>query len=626
MHRSSTISCHPGLYDEWPHANQGVRLYITVKNTVPRYATPIILVRCKIGDKSEMYIGLESFSKAPKYQQGVAYDWWTMTKGCKLSETTHIALRFLNFIDINHCYSNHHENDFIQRCLHHVWKQIPWDDQATIYAQMIKHLKGKDANYMKQTDYLVYLDLLENDKTNLLIGRCTCNNLIENLLMYCCQNHKHKSFEKLIRLKKFDNNFLERCAWHSFGHTNLHALNIIDTLIDIPSKKYMYEVIKKREVGYTLLPEFHGQIVNTEFHRAKVNYDIDQIERIFKRQTYSMVMALEHILAHLFCTTEKSGLIGIVRMRQVSSVIKKTIDGIIERSQIFRHSFIQRPVQLRAFSRKFECINILHEIFYRRQSHESEPVLELEKGVKNSRKLIDQLGRIFQEPSQKDLINALQFDNPDFDICEYSHFGRTALHNACLGNGTISQVAMLINRGAQIDQTTANSGSTALQIAVSSGKIDLVQYLIEMGANVDHVGFDSRPLFFEVVTSELKPEIELPMLRLLLRKSANILACDQDGNTLLHLAAIYDKDQIIEELITNWNFHVLLRNKNGRTIISSVKDLEMLKTILYSIKSQDLIDQRVPIYAEITDSPLYQTHSSEVVRVWFVRFLMANGW
>lgn len=63
-------------------------------------------------------------------------------------------------------------------------------------------------------------------------------------------------------------------------------------------------------------------------------------------------------------------------------------------------------------------------------------------------------------------------------------YGSTPLHDAAVG-GQSEIVAMLLERGAEIDARDQDSGATPLYNAASWGKLDAVKLLIEKGADVN---------------------------------------------------------------------------------------------------------------------------------------------
>lgn len=68
------------------------------------------------------------------------------------------------------------------------------------------------------------------------------------------------------------------------------------------------------------------------------------------------------------------------------------------------------------------------------------------------------------------------------DINAVDNFHWTALHFACHA-GLLDLIAMLVERGAELDATTMN-GATPLMRAVESSRPDCVQFLIDAGAKV----------------------------------------------------------------------------------------------------------------------------------------------
>lgn len=72
-----------------------------------------------------------------------------------------------------------------------------------------------------------------------------------------------------------------------------------------------------------------------------------------------------------------------------------------------------------------------------------------------------------------------------------SQKGRTPLIIACAYYGGIPLCRVLLNHGADINAVT-NTGETALMLAASNAKSDLVKYLLEKGANPKLLNKDGK--------------------------------------------------------------------------------------------------------------------------------------
>ena len=83
----------------------------------------------------------------------------------------------------------------------------------------------------------------------------------------------------------------------------------------------------------------------------------------------------------------------------------------------------------------------------------------------------------------------------------------------CLRNGELEQVKEYISSKTFLPNVTLESGISCLHLAVESGNVKLVEYLVETGVNINHQ--------------------------------------DEDGWTPLHLASLLEDIDVIESLLKN---------------------------------------------------------------------------
>lgn len=107
--------------------------------------------------------------------------------------------------------------------------------------------------------------------------------------------------------------------------------------------------------------------------------------------------------------------------------------------------------------------------------------------------------------------------------------GDTALGAASL-MGYTDVARLLLDRGANVD-ARSGYGDTPLIVAAGSGHTDLVQLLLDRGADVNAVAHDVTALSLAVFGGELK------IVKLLVENGGDIQRRDQNGDTLLTLAA-----------------------------------------------------------------------------------------
>lgn len=105
-------------------------------------------------------------------------------------------------------------------------------------------------------------------------------------------------------------------------------------------------------------------------------------------------------------------------------------------------------------------------------------------------------------------------------------------------------IELLLQKGSDIE-TKANDGSTALIIAANKGYEETVELLLEKNANIEATENENNltPLL-EAVTYEHDNVVNI-----LLEKGSNIEATTNDGQTSLHIAAVYGFKNLVETLL-----------------------------------------------------------------------------
>ncbi len=100
-----------------------------------------------------------------------------------------------------------------------------------------------------------------------------------------------------------------------------------------------------------------------------------------------------------------------------------------------------------------------------------------------------------------------------------------ALINACFGND-LEDVIKFTNQGADVNTTSYNKGWTLLHTVAEEGTLDIAQFLIGKGANVNKVNhYGETPL--HIATDEGK----LAIAKLLIENGANVNLVDSNADT-----------------------------------------------------------------------------------------------
>ena len=153
-----------------------------------------------------------------------------------------------------------------------------------------------------------------------------------------------------------------------------------------------------------------------------------------------------------------------------------------------------------------------------------------------------------------------------------------ALYNACV-NGDLSGVKEMVAAGTEVDFTLEIDNKTVspLSAAVKHGHIELAEYLIINGANVNIYPIDESIMLTAVRSYNIamvrmlldsngdvdccnhRSEsllswvvyLDYPeMVEMLIDYGADVNITDQDGNTPLHIACMYNKTNIVKILLS----------------------------------------------------------------------------
>lgn len=99
---------------------------------------------------------------------------------------------------------------------------------------------------------------------------------------------------------------------------------------------------------------------------------------------------------------------------------------------------------------------------------------------------------------------------------------------------------VLIKAGANVNIEDSRNGLTPLHFAVQNSKVDIVNYLIENGANINAKTSNGQtPLHLSVAGGFYKSQNldKTDVVKLLLEKGATINEQDNNGDTALHLCS-----------------------------------------------------------------------------------------
>jgi len=133
------------------------------------------------------------------------------------------------------------------------------------------------------------------------------------------------------------------------------------------------------------------------------------------------------------------------------------------------------------------------------------------------------------ESGDLEKVKAMLKDNPNLVFSRIFNFGSTPLH-AAANNGHKQMVELLLDKGADVNVVDQND-HTPLHHTAGNGHKQVVELLLAKGANVNaKMHYDLTPL--HIAASEGHKDV----VELLLAKGANVNAKDEGGKTPLYKA------------------------------------------------------------------------------------------
>jgi len=203
------------------------------------------------------------------------------------------------------------------------------------------------------------------------------------------------------------------------------------------------------------------------------------------------------------------------------------------------------------------------------------------------------LHAIVRKPNQTEQIK--YFLSKGVSVEQADEEGNTVLMSAAAANRDTAVFALLLPQVKNIHKANAQ-GQTALTLAVRSNSPDVVNYLVNKGADVNVLDKKGNNLAYYAIESYRsagmggrgpangpKPEDFAAKLNILKQKGLNITAPQQDGNTLYHLA-VAKNDLSLVKRVQALGVDINVKNKEGITALHKAaliaKDDTMLKYLL----------------------------------------------
>ena len=163
----------------------------------------------------------------------------------------------------------------------------------------------------------------------------------------------------------------------------------------------------------------------------------------------------------------------------------------------------------------------------------------------------------------------------------------TPLHYAALGSH-LSVVNMLVSQHSADLNACNNQNSSPLQLAAWKGHTDVVKAMInELNCKTYVRGLQSQIALISVSHACKHGHEELAITLIADLDCLSPLSTDSDGNTLLHIAAMYEQEQCVYMLLYTYNAPVYLRNSAGKTAREVTKSSNV-RTLIDNYLKQNL--------------------------------------
>ena len=160
------------------------------------------------------------------------------------------------------------------------------------------------------------------------------------------------------------------------------------------------------------------------------------------------------------------------------------------------------------------------------------------------------------------------------------------LNNAII-NGNYDEFKNILSYNKNL--ISEKNGNIPLFLAINEGNLEIVQYLITQGANIESKTKDGlTPLHFASGNNDIK------IVEYLITQGANIESKANDGFTPLHFASRYGHIKIVEYLITHGaNINATNNTNESSYAISSAFKLENCKKYFVSIHANKFIEPKL---------------------------------
>ena len=126
-----------------------------------------------------------------------------------------------------------------------------------------------------------------------------------------------------------------------------------------------------------------------------------------------------------------------------------------------------------------------------------------------------------------------------------NNFNQTPLMKACIDDGRLDNIKMLIQNGADV-QASSKNGSTVLHLASHCSNQEVVEFLLklnEISVNVTD-NLNQTPLMYACYDDG-----RLDNIKMLIQNGADLHASSSNGSTVLHLASRFSNQEVVKFLL-----------------------------------------------------------------------------
>ena len=136
----------------------------------------------------------------------------------------------------------------------------------------------------------------------------------------------------------------------------------------------------------------------------------------------------------------------------------------------------------------------------------------------------------------------------------------SAIENACLG-GNLSTVEIMLNHDSDLLENADKGGLTPIMVAINCREFDVVNLLLDRGANALVIDEDGRT----TLMLACRRWANLQIVRRLLDAGVDVGTHCKGKSTALHHAALHCTTAVVRELVVEHNANIFAVDKNGKT-------------------------------------------------------------